>query len=122
MTRFTLNPAFFPEMEKALMRGLDDVGEEIRDEAKGNIASFSSSASRAIRKDPARGGSKPSVKVRMGKGLGPIFEFSKEQNRQLKGKGKFPAGTNRGVMQRREFFHRAVDKVVSKGLDLRRYL
>lgn len=116
MSSFHLNPSFFPQMEEVLRRGLDDVGDEIVSGSATEIAPYSSKTAAAVNKDPAKGGSTPSVTVRMGRGLGPIFEFSKQRNRQTK------AGANRGIFQRRQFFNKTVDRVVSKGLDLRRYL
>lgn len=120
---FTPNPMFLPEVEKAVIKALDDLGDDIKRDAASEIRAFSSSAARAVRKERAkRGFGGPSVTVAIGKGLGTIFEFSKQQNRRLKGRGKYPAGTTRGVMPRHEFFNKTVERHIAKGLPLGRYL
>lgn len=121
---FERDPAFLPLVEKATGRALEDVADDIVRDARMDIAPFSSSAAKAVRKERVRSTPEgPSVPVKIGKGLGVIFEFSKEQNRLTKGKGKkqkYPAGVNRGVMQRQEFFHKNVEKHL--GLGMGRYL
>lgn len=104
-------------MERAAVRALDDAGNEIVSKARRNIQPYSSSAARAVTKDNATNGlSGPVVTVRIGRGLGTIFEFSKQRTRFTR------SGAARGVMLRREFFNRAVDEVVRRGISLSRYI
>lgn len=115
-SRYVENPSFVPEVESGLVRALDDVGDEIVRLARADIASRSTSAAQAVHKDRAVNQGAPSVTIHIGKGLGVIFEFSKMGQRRTR------KGANRGVMQRHEFFHRNVNTVLSRGLNLARYL
>lgn len=124
---FQQNPRFIPQVEAAVIRGLDDLGDAVVTTAARRIAPFSSGAAAAVHKDPATRGAGGLLRVvlHIGRGLGNIFEFSKEQHRITKGRGpkrRFPAGLNRGVMQRREFFNVTVEEMVRRGISLRRYL
>lgn len=112
--QFVPNPNFMPEFKRAVRNALDDKGEEIKKAQVAAIMPFSSSAAAAITSKPAQGGTL-SKEIQMGKGLGPIFEFSKQQARQTQ------KGANRGVMARREFFNKA-RRLAETGLDLDRYL
>lgn len=116
-SRFIANPQFFPNVERATVRALDDAGDEIVSKARRNIQPHSSSAARAVTKDSAHQAlSGPVVTVKIGRGLGNIFEFSKQQTRFTR------SGAGRGVMARREFFNRAIDEVIRRGISLSRYL
>lgn len=115
--RFIENPFLDDQIEDAIVRALDDIGDEIVSRGQSYIGPFSSSAAGAIEKELAhRGPLGPVVVVKIGRGLGRIFEFSKQGRRSTR------SGANRGVMQRREFFHRAKEEVVRRGLELARYL
>lgn len=123
MDSFVPNPSFMPEVRRAVSRALEDAADEAVKEARSNIADKSSSAARAVRRYQATVvGDEPSVRLSIGRGLGRLFEFSKQQNRLIKGKGKYRAGTSRGVLKRHEFFNPAVRDISRRGLDLRRYL
>lgn len=115
-SRFIPNPNYLPHVEDAVIEALDEVGEEIRDQAAKSIGPYSSTTAANIEKESATKDSNgPFVRLRM-RGLGSIFEFSKQQNRRTK------KGANRGVMRKRPFFNPAKDEVLSKGLPLDRHL
>lgn len=116
MDTFVPNPGFDTEVREAARRALDDLGNEIERDASRYISPYSSGAARAVKKSPATSGYEPSVRISIGKGLGRIFEYSKQQNRHTR------KGANRGVMQRREFYNRAINEAVRRGLDLRKHL
>lgn len=114
---FRMDPHFIPQVQTAAVRALDDAGQDIVNNASRYIQPFSSSASRAVTKTrAAMGPHGPVVTVKIGRGLGPIFEFSKQQQRRTR------KGAERGVMLRRPFFNRAVDEVIRRGINLSRYL
>lgn len=118
---FVPNPQFMPHVERAVMFALNDAGKDIEAKAKNNTR-HASIARTIWASPPSRDGQGPVVTVRYKKGLGPIFEGGTVQ-RRLKGKGKYRAGTNRGAIQPPErALGRAADSVISRGLDLHRYL
>lgn len=120
---FIKNPAWDRLLDAAIADGLRDVRDQSVREAKVAIAPFSSGAARAINGEtPTKDLNRWGVKVSMGRGLGAILEFSKEGVRRTTGKRSMPPGLSRGIQQRHEFFNKSIQRVVARGLDLRRYL
>lgn len=116
MPKFVPNPTFMAQLNEGIRRALDETGEEAAKEIRNNILPYSSSTAAAVRTERAKVGIEgPQKNITMG-GLGPIFEFSKQQTRRTK------KGAGRGVFPRREFFNKVRDDIARRGLDLRRYL
>jgi hypothetical protein len=113
-----VNPAFMPELERAVSRALDDAGEEIRTKAQAN-ARWSRTIPPNIIKEPVRiDAGSPTVVVRLRREgfKGQFFEGGTKPRYQRK-TGRFT-----GRAPARPFMGPARDEVVRKGLDLHRYL
>lgn len=115
MPRVVWDSGFEPGVARAVSRALEDVGEAIRDQAKSNTSH--GSIARSITSSKAQiDASGPFVTVRYARGLGPIFEKGTKQRFTR-------SGAARGLIQPGEFaLSRARDTVLSRGLDLSRYL
>lgn len=124
MSEFVPNPAFLPHVENATLRELDDIREEMYQEAKSGQSPASIADKVTIRSTPAKrtGSREVGVFVGYGKGLGPIFEGGTGA-RFTKGKGrkrKYPAGVHRGrITTANRAMQRAQDNAVRRGLSLR---
>lgn len=127
MDNFVSNPAFMPELERAVTRAMDDLREEMYQDVKRNISPAAVESKVTVRTTPAKkvSANQIGVFVGYGKGLGPIFEGGTQQ-RTTKGKGrkrKYGAGINRGaITTANHAMSNARESALRRGLDLRRYL
>lgn len=124
MSEFVPNPNFMPELERAVMRELDDVREEVYQDVRRGLSPASITDQASIKTTPAKrtGRLEVGVWVSYGRGLGPIFEGGTKQ-RFTKGrgrKGKYGSGVNRGqITTANHAMRTARDNAIRRGLSLR---
>lgn len=127
MAEFVRDPGFKPEVERAVLRAMDDLREDIYQDVRRNISPSAVAAKATVKSTPAKrvGMNEIEIFVGYGRGLGPIFEAG-TQPRQTKGRGrkrKYGPGINRGqITQANHAMRDAKETALRRGLDLRRYL
>jgi hypothetical protein len=124
MSEFVANPRLWPEIERAVLRELDDVRENAYREVKSHLTPSSIKTKATVRTTPAKRVARREMGVFIGygKGLGPIFESGTKQ-RFTKGrgrKGKYGAGINRGrISTANHAMKTAQTNALRRGLTLR---
>jgi hypothetical protein len=118
MAEFVRNPAFGPQLERAISSAMADLARETSAEAQRNLAPSTIRSKVSIETEPPRreAGGEISAVVKYGRGLGPIFEGGTKQRFTRKGAARGAIATANRAMQR------ARDAAVRRGLDLTRYL
>lgn len=123
MAEFVPNPDFMPQLERAVMRELDDILEEAFQDVRRNLTPAAIVSKVGLRTTPAKRTGRLEVGVFIGysRGLGPIFETGTKP-RYTKGrgrKGKYPAGVHRGqITTANHAMRNARDNVMRRGLSL----
>jgi hypothetical protein len=115
MSEFVPNPSFMPDLERAVMRELDDVREEMYQDVKRRLSPGAITDKVTVRTTPAKrtGRLEVGIFVGYGRGLGPIFEGGTVQRSTRR-------GFNRGQITTANFAMRtARDNAVRRGLSLR---
>lgn len=115
MSEFVPNPGFMPELERAVMRELDDLREEMYQDVKRNLSPGAITPKVGVKTAPAKrtGRLEVGVFIGYGRGLGPIFESGTKQRST-----RF--GANRGRISTANYAMRtARDNAVRRGLTLR---